>query len=95
MLGLIGGLHAQKAWAESIPYMVEYLGRFTEQAATVRLRLAQILIHAQRPVQALKVLAKISPDSLPDEQEKHRRKLIQTAKLDRDKGIMEVEAQDW
>ena len=45
---LIQALHAQKLWAESVPLMAEYLEHYSEHAAVVRLRLAQILLAAQK-----------------------------------------------
>ena len=45
--------------------MEEYLAHYSEKAAVVRLRLAHVLLAAQkRPDQALKVLAQIDPSAL-------------------------------
>ena len=44
---LIQALQAQKLWAESVSPMEEYLAHYSEQAAVVRLRLAQVLLAAR------------------------------------------------
>ena len=54
LLALIQSLHEQKLWAESIAPMAEYLALYSQKAALVRLKLAQILVVQQnRPAQAL------------------------------------------
>ena len=70
LLALIQSLHEQKLWAESIAPMAEYLALYTQKAALVRLKLAQILVVQQnRPAQALKVLAKIDRTALDSRQQ--------------------------
>ena len=68
LIALIRALHEKKLWSLSIPPMVDYLRQFPEQATRMRLKLAQILIAAEkRPMKAKSVLSKLDPAKLaPD-----------------------------
>jgi membrane associated rhomboid family serine protease len=62
---LIQSLHEKKHWVESIPAMNEYLSQYPQNAALVRLKLAQILAVEQRdPRRALEVLSHLDEASL-------------------------------
>ena len=66
MAALIEGLIQQQRWSDAVEIMVEYLRTHTERAMTVRIALARVCLdHLQRPLQALKVLAKIDRTHLP------------------------------
>ncbi len=95
MLGLIQGLHTAGKWNESIPLMVESLGRWPERSLKMRLKLAQILIGQQRPGQALEVLAKIPSGTLDGKLEAARKSLQQQAEELRSTGVMELDSHDW
>ncbi len=95
LLTLIKGLHAQKNWIGSIPLMADYLRRWPERGAKMRLKLAQILIGQQRPAQALEVLAKIAPGTLDSKLEAMKKSLERQAEELRDSGVMELDSQDW
>lgn len=74
LLKIISLFHERKQWSASIPAMVEYLRTFTIRQATIRLRLAHVLIDVERrPRQALRVLGKLTPAALS---EKDRQTLI-------------------
>jgi membrane associated rhomboid family serine protease len=96
LLALIQALHQQNLWAESIPPMVEYLARYTEKAAAVRLKLAQILVVEQkRPVQALKVMARIGRATLDSRQQEFLGKLEARARQLHEQKPYEIADQDW
>lgn len=62
LLQLINAFQSQQLWSESIPVMVEYLKKFTANADSVRIKLAQVLLlKGKRPAQALLVLEKLNP----------------------------------
>ena len=48
MLALIQQLQKGKLWAESVPLMAEYVSRYPQNSALVRLRLAEVLIAVER-----------------------------------------------
>jgi hypothetical protein len=95
LLALIKGLHARQNWIASIPLMADYLRRWPERSAKMRLKLAQILIGQQRPAQALEVLAKIGPGALDSKLEAMKKSLQRQAEELRDSGVMELDSQDW
>jgi membrane associated rhomboid family serine protease len=95
LLALIAALHQEKMWSESVPLMVQILGRFPDRGIAARLKLAQILVQAEQlPQQALAVLAKL-PDDLPPEAQKRRQQIAQLAKKEIDEGAVEFEIEDW
>ena len=47
-LALIQQLQKGKLWAESVPLMAEYVSRYPQNLALVRLRLAEVLIAVDR-----------------------------------------------
>ena len=73
---LIHALHQQKLWSESVSLMSEYLEHYPQNAASVRLKLAQILaIEQHRPDQAMKEMAQIEESALDDRQREFLAKL--------------------
>jgi membrane associated rhomboid family serine protease len=96
LLAIIQGLHQKKLWAESIAPMVEYLGKYTQKAAAVRVKLAQILVVEQkRPAQALKVLAKIDQAALEPPQREFLKKLHAKACELHKQDPYEVADEEW
>jgi len=75
--------------------MVDFLRSFPEKSVRVRLKLAQILLREQkRPVQALKVLAKLPARMIP-QLEAVRKQLTEQATRMQDQGTLELAAEDW
>ncbi|MBW3597174.1 MAG: rhomboid family intramembrane serine protease [Planctomycetes bacterium] len=97
LLQIIVAFHAKKLWRESIPAMSEYVRRpDPPQAPLVRLKLAQVLLdHDQRPAQAMRVLAKIPPGTLPEKQEQARLRLLHRAEQLHAADPYEVAQEDW
>jgi len=96
LLNLIVAFHKQQLWSESLPPMVEYLQSYSSAATQVRLKLAQILIgNERRPAQALKVLAKLSVDTLNEKQRRTYQQLKDAAEELRAESDFEVADDDW
>lgn len=92
---LIRGLHQENLWAESVPVMEEYLSRYSQNAAPVRLKLAQILLmECNRPARAMKVLAKIDAQALDGSQRDFLQKLRSKAKQLRNEDVYEIADDD-
>lgn len=84
-----------EAWPESVELMVSHLARFPD-AVRVRLKLAQVLVrNERRPAQALRVLAKLPPGSLPAALEAVRKKLLDEATRLREQAPVELACEDW
>ncbi|MGW8256897.1 MAG: rhomboid family intramembrane serine protease, partial [Thermoguttaceae bacterium] len=76
LFALIMALHQNKLYAESAPLMKEYLSRYPENNALLRLKLAEILlVEVKRPVQALKEMAQIDETELDASQNEFLRDL--------------------
>ena len=98
LLAVIQAMHQKKLWADSIPAMVEYLANYAQspKAPLVRLKLAQILIVEQkRPVQAMKVMARIAPTYLSADQHAFLEKLQLKARQLHAQSPYEVAVHDW
>lgn len=83
LLRLIELLHTHRQRSRSIPLMEQYLHRFprAEAAPRMRLRLAQLLLEAGHPAQALRVLAEMPPAALGNPHvQQARQQLEQTAR---------------
>ncbi|HEV3007373.1 MAG TPA: rhomboid family intramembrane serine protease [Pirellulales bacterium] len=94
-LKLIAALDKERAWPEAIDAMVDFLRRFPDKSARVRLKLAQVLTREEkRPAQALKVLAKL-PGNMPPQLEQLRKQLSDQAAKMQGQGAMELAAEDW
>jgi hypothetical protein len=96
MLALIQRLQKERLWDESVPLMAEYLSRYPQNSALVRLRLAEVLVAMQhRPAQALKVMAKIDESALDVRHREHLRQLRARATDLREQGPYELADQDY
>ena len=95
-LKLILAFHDQKQWRESVAPMVEYLRHKREHEIQVRLKLAHILIEKEnRPGQALKVMSKIAPQQLSENQRNLLKRLKQKAQKLAAEDPYEVVDEDW
>jgi membrane associated rhomboid family serine protease len=98
LLAIIQAMHEKKLWTESIPAMVEYLSQHADspKASLVRLKLGQILVVEQRrPVQAMRVMARIDPGSLSTDQHAFLEKLRVKARQLHSQDPYEVAVHDW
>ncbi len=76
--------------------MAEYLAQYSEKAAAVRLKLAQILVVDQhRPAQALKVLRKLDESALDARQRELLAKLRAKAEQLHEADPYELADRDW
>lgn len=95
LLVMIKALGTAKADADAIRLMRDHCRYYPDASARIRLKLAQVLIRdRQRPAAALRVLAEITPGSLPDDLELARRKLVQHAETMCEDGVLELEDDD-
>jgi membrane associated rhomboid family serine protease len=93
---MIQGLRKWQLWDDAVISMVEYLHLFTERASLVRLALAQLLIEQlNRPVQGLKVLAKLDPKPLPPPQQQKFAALKKRAQKEAEENPFEATVDDW
>ena len=93
---MIQGLRKWQLWDDAVISMVEYLHVYTERASLVRLALAQLLIEQlSRPVQGLKVLAKLDLKQLPPPQQQKLAALKKRAEKDADENPFEATVDDW
>jgi hypothetical protein len=96
MIQLISGLRKAQLWNDATLMMVEYLQRYTERTPLVRLALAQLLVEQLgRPVQALKVLAKLRPEQLPAPQQEKYHELHARAAAEAEENPFEAVVEDW
>ncbi|MGA2256200.1 MAG: rhomboid family intramembrane serine protease [Thermoguttaceae bacterium] len=95
LCALIAAFHKDKLWAESIPAMVEYLARFTARALPMRFKLAKILILESRPMQAIRVMAKIDKAALATNERNLLDKLHAEAVKRHARDPYEVADEDW
>ena len=95
LYAMIKAMHAQGALGDSIRLMREHCQCFPVESATMRLKLAQILIRErQRPADALRVLAEIPAGALSPDLESAREKLAGKAKRMVQEGVLELEGDD-
>ncbi|HUT88643.1 MAG TPA: rhomboid family intramembrane serine protease [Thermoguttaceae bacterium] len=93
---LIQGCLRTRRHADAVALMVDYLRTYRDQAAAVRLKLAEVLlVHDERPGQARRVLAKLADDKLTPQQRHRRRLLDKRATAMLDEGALDVETEDW
>ena len=97
LMSLVRALHEQKLWAASLPPMVDYLRQFPELSLRMRLKLAQILISDQRrPLKAIEVLSKLSPEALPADLQAIRKKLLANAEAIKADCELEIaDGEEW
>ena len=92
---LIQGLHREKRWQESVPFMVDILHRLPDRTAGTRIKLAQIMLQVEnRPRQALRLLDKL-PTDLADRHRKQARALRNAADKAASAGDVELFVEDW
>jgi hypothetical protein len=93
---LIAGLRKAQHWEDTVQTMVEYLKTPQPRAPFVRLALAQVLIEQlSRPRQALKVLARLDPKTLPTSHQKTFAGIQQRAQQAAEEDPFEITADDW
>jgi membrane associated rhomboid family serine protease len=93
---LIRVLINAKLWRPAITVMEDYLRRANDPSPRVRLTLAQVLVREpQRPAHALRVLADLPEDSLPDDLKKQRRKIVKKAEQMIEDGVYELDGEAW
>lgn len=96
LVNLIDLLHLENRFVESIPFLEDYLERFTDQEINFRLRLARILIEQQqRPAYALRVMSPLPETPLPEALERLRARLKTRAQELIDDGVLELEGRSW
>ena len=79
LLAIIRGLHKEKKWEDSIPWLQQYLERFPDDVA-MRLKLAQIFVVDQRlPGSGMEVLKPLADARLSEAEEKLFRQLERAA----------------
>jgi hypothetical protein len=92
---LIKAMHARGAESDSIRMMRDHCRFYPGESSRMRLKLAQVLIRdLERPAAALRVLAEITPGSLPADLEATRQKLTRKADRLRAEGVLELEGDD-
>ena len=85
-----------KLWRPAITVMEDYIRRANDPSPRVRLTLAQVLVREpQRPAHALRVLAELPEDSLPDDLKKQRRKIVAKAEHMIEEGVYELDGEAW
>jgi membrane associated rhomboid family serine protease len=93
---MIQALRKWQLWDDTVLSMVEYLHLFTERASLVRLALAQLLVEQlNRPVQGIKVLARIDPKQLPAPQQQKLAALRKRAQNAAEENPFEATVDDW
>lgn len=96
LVRLIDLLHAENRFVEAIPFLEDYLVRFRDQEINFRLRLARILVEQQqRPNYALRVIAPLPENPLPEALERLRSRLKVQAQTLIDEGVLELEGKSW
>jgi hypothetical protein len=91
-LRLIKELHAEKAWADSLPVIRDFVRAYPDKGTKPRLRMAQVLIRElERPAAGLKVLRELEGETLPPDLEKVRRQLLAQAAHMQEEGVLELE----
>lgn len=96
LFAIIHGLHQQRNWAESAPYMAEFIDRFPDGADPVRVKLAQIcVVELERPGKALDLLADVDAAQLSAPQAELAKRVSAKAQAMRDEGIVEFDTDAW
>jgi membrane associated rhomboid family serine protease len=97
-IDLIQAVLEQNDWNEAALVMRDYCRKTAEPSPRVALKLAQVLIQKlERPMQGLKVLARIPEASLPESLKLTHRQLAHQAEQMRDDedGTLELEDETW
>ncbi|MHC4970902.1 MAG: rhomboid family intramembrane serine protease [Planctomycetota bacterium] len=85
--GLMDGEHSERA----VPRMEEFLRRFPDESAAMRLTLAAVLVRRRRPSKALEQLDGLPDDALDGEQRAERARLEAQARAALGRGGLELE----
>ena len=90
LMELIKSLHKQQLWCASVRPMTDYVRQFPDNSIRVQLKLAQILLDAdRRPAKALKVLRGIDPTKLGVELHPIHTKLVNRAEQMQSEGELD------
>jgi membrane associated rhomboid family serine protease len=93
---LIAALRKVQRWDDAVQVMVEYLQTQSQRAPVVRLALAQLLVEqCSRPNQALKVLRRLDPQTLPAGQRPMYERLMERAAAEAAEDPFEATVEDW
>jgi membrane associated rhomboid family serine protease len=95
LFGLIVALRKAGLFADAIPLMAEHLARYPTNAIPLRMALGEALIRERRPAQALKVLKKLSNDSLDARQRQVVLGLREKSRKLHEEDPYEVADEDW
>jgi membrane associated rhomboid family serine protease len=96
LLAIVKWLHKEKRWADSAPYMSEFIQQFSAQADAMRIRLAQIcVVELQRPGKALDLLAKLDTAKLPEQQATLVKRIMAKARELQMEGTVELDVDTW
>ena len=96
LASLVKGLHAEKRWAESAPFMAELIERVPEKADPLRIKLAQIsLVELNRPGRALDLLAAVDASQLSEQQHALAEKISAKAEGLQQSGLVEIDDGGW
>ena len=85
------GLFAAQSWKACLPLMGEYVKRFPDGSASVRVRYAGLLCRRKRPHQVAEILASIPEGSLSRSEEQLRAKFAKEAQRQIEGGALEFE----
>ncbi len=88
--GLVKGMLAGKHFSAAIPYMREYIDRFTEHRSSMQLNLAKLLLHLQRPRAAVEVLRSMNKNTMDGRQQSSWQELASHAQHQINEGIVEL-----
>ena len=95
-LTMIQWLHSQKRWADSAPYMAQFVAAYPDQADAVRIKLAQIcVVELQRPGKALDLLTDVDAKKLPEKQATLVKRIQAKALQLQDEGVVELDVDTW
>jgi membrane associated rhomboid family serine protease len=89
---IIRGLHTERRWADSAPFMAELVQRFPKGSDLVRIKLAQICtVELQRPARALELLQAVDYQQQPEANIALAKKIARKAKQMQAEGVVELE----
>jgi len=86
----------EKLWHAAVPFLENYLQRFSRRVIQVRLKLAKILVEQQqRPTYAARILQELPREGLSEKEEKLRVTLVEKSQKMIDDGVLELEGRPW
>lgn len=96
LLAVIQLLHKEKRWANSAPFMGEFIERFPAQSVLMRIKLAQIcVVELERPGKALELLGTINASKLPEGQAQLVKRVTAKARQMQTEGTVELDVDAW